>query len=674
MVTLHRDYETRSALDLRKHGSQVYAEHHTTDVIVACFAFGDEEPWPWYPGEPPPPAVVKHIEEGGIVAGHNSLFEYAIDMHIMGPRYGFPVPKLEQCDCTLARSAIQALPLDLDRLAIALGLREKKDADGHRLMLRMCKPRKIHPDGHIDWWDDADRVQRLTEYCKQDVRAERGADKILLPMTETERPVWLLDQKINLRGVRIDQGFVDEATVLAANAAQALDEEIEEVTGGAVTKASQVERIKDFAKSHGVVFKIVDKVRRNGEEYEAEAADKEALEDHLVGDDLPDVVRRVFEIRLDAGKSSTKKLTSFKKQTCVDGRARMTLQYGGAVRTLRWAGRGIQLQNLPRAGVDGKHGGWDEARRDMAELGIDMMELVWGPPLDLLSRMLRGALIADPGMELIGADYAQIEARASVWAARQLDAVQLFANDGLIYEEMGSFIFSVDVQEVIDGHKKKTDIIKRFVGKEAILGCGFGIGPSAFQRNCKKKGKILLPIETAEKAVYGWREKNPRVVALWYSMEDAARGAIEHPGSVNRAGPYAYRVVGNWLQCKLPSGRVLWYRRPALERDELRSKDAITYWELNGYTRQWAKERSWGGKLFENAIQATARDLLAASMLKLEAAGYPLVLTCHDENISEIPKGFGSEEEYVQIMINKPDWAKGLPVKAEGWRGPRYAK
>lgn len=703
---LHRDYETRSTLDLKKVGAHVYAEHATTDVLVACFAFDDEDPWPWFPGEDVPQSVREHIESGGIVAGHNAPFEAAIDRHIMGPRYGFPIPKIKQLDCTMARSAIQSIPLDLDRAAIAMGLREKKDKEGHRLMLRMCKPRAPRkgedPNG-IYWVDDEASLERLTQYCCQDIRAERDLDHALRPMTPEEREVWYLDQVMNNRGVMIDVAFVDAAAEFAARTSARADARMKQITGGAVEKATQVDRLKDFVKSHGVELKVVTKTRRNGEEYEAEAADKEAIEDLLAGElpgdpepwedqDEQGVVRQALQLRLDAGKSSVKKLDKFKLQRCADGAARGNLQYHAAGPG-RWAGRGIQLQNLIRAGIDKRHGGWDAAMKDILELDDDTFELVWGPPLDTLSRMLRGAIIARPGHRLYFADYSQVEARGTVWSSKQRDMVQLFADGGKIYEEMAGFIFGLSVEEVIEGHENKTNLIPRFVGKEAILGCGYGIGPDAFRRNCKKKGKVILPHDVAYRAVHGWREKNWRVVEFWRELEDAARSAIEAPGKAFHAGPFSYRVKGRWLQCRLPSGRIIWYRRPSLKPDkrDLEALDVgekvpryrwkIHYWGVNGVTKQWEEESTWGGKLLENCVQGMCRDLLAGAMLRHEAAGYSVVLSVHDEDISETPDKFGSVEEFVEIMTDIQDWAKGfsgfpvrMPVKAEGGTGYRYAK
>jgi DNA polymerase len=392
-------------------------------------------------------------------------------------------------------------------------------------------------------------------------------------------------------------------------------------------------------------------------------------------------------LRLEAGKSSLAKLAKFRLQA-PDGRARGNLQYHGAAPG-RWAGRGIQLQNLMRKGIT-EPGGWDQAFADMRRFDQDTFEMIWGSVFDVVSRMMRGAVIAQPGHQLYYADFANVEARGCVWAAKQADMLELFRSGGLIYEEMASFIFGKTVEEVVHLHETKKDIIPRFVGKETILGCGYGMGWRAFRRNCKKKGGILLPEELCQDAVQGWRVRNSHVVNFWHALERAARAAIEEPNTAYGAGPFAYRVKGQWLQCKLPSGRLLWYRRPRLaptktDLDALWDRDdwqtgvpcdrwKIHYWGVNSYTKKWDQETTWGGKLFENCIQGMCADFLRYALLNLEAAQYWPVLSVHDEPISEVQLGFGSVEEFTRIVSMVPNWAKGFPLKASGGCGTRYAK
>jgi DNA polymerase len=701
-IIVHRDYECRSVADLKKAGAHAYAQHPSTEILCAVWVIeygsGVQEVYKRkYPETDDIPEIVRDsIRGGATVAGHNAAFEHAIDTYLTGPRYGWPIPKLEQLDCTMARAAVQAIPLDLDRACRALSLACQKDKEGHRLMLQMCKPRKPRkgePPGLYWHFDDA-KLERLLQYCVADVQAEIALGKALRPLQDMEKPIWILDQIMNNRGVSIDLDYVRTAEAFVIRAAKRADARIREVTGGAVKKVTQLDRLKDWARwTYGVGFPFVEKTRRNGEKYEAEQADKEALEDLIASGDLPQPVSDAFKIRLEAGKASLKKLAKFQVQCSPDGRARGNLQYHAASPG-RWGGRGIQLQNLVRKGVtefeaslqEGRSG-WEEAYRDMQDLSDETFELVWGSPFDVVSRMSRGAVVAALGNRLYFGDFSNVEARGAVWAAGQTDQVELFASGGLIYETMASSIFGLSVEEVLELHKTKRDIVPRFCGKETVLGCGYGMGWRAFKRNCKKKGNIILPDEICQKAVGGWREKNYKIAGrdtgLWRLMEDAAKAAIENPGQVFTAGPFSYRVKGRWLQCRLPSGRVLWYRRPSIKATKEDIKEfgrvppyrwKIHYWGVNGVTKQWEEESTWGGKLLENADQGMCSDFLRKAMLGLEAAGYPMVLSVHDEAIAETPEDFGSVEEFLSIMTELPLWAPGFPLKAEGGTGTRYAK
>jgi DNA polymerase bacteriophage-type len=379
-MILHRDYETRSTCDLRKCGAHRYAEDPTTDVIVAVFiaetaggALGD--PAIWRPGEPVPEIVKIAAAEQWTFAGHNAAFEQAIDRGVLGPRYKFPIITDKQVDCTLARCAIMGLPLGLGQACAALKLRYQKDDAGHRLMMKMCKPRKPRKGeaASLYWYESPEEIARLTQYCVADVRAEIALGKVLFPMSESEKGVWRLDQRMNNRGVQIDVPFVDVAARVVNDTIVRHNAELALITGGYVTAATKVERIKDFCKAQGVELRVDTKIRRNGEEYETEALDKEAIEDLLDGE-LPAAVRRVLEIRLAAGKSSVKKLEKFKQQACFDGRARGNLQYHGA-QPGRWAGRGIQLQNVIRAGITTQEGGWENVAKELAELDDEWSSL-----------------------------------------------------------------------------------------------------------------------------------------------------------------------------------------------------------------------------------------------------------------------------------------------------------
>jgi DNA polymerase len=681
---VHRDIETRSEVDLKKVGVHVYAEDPSTRIMAAAWIVEWErgkcsDPIIWhgnmddYAASPPMPATVAMlIEDGCRVTGHNAAFEAAIDTLHAGPVLGWPVPKLEQLDCTMVRAAVQALPLDLDGLCKVLNLAVEKDSAGSRLMMQMCKPRAPHKDedpNGVYWHYDAEKLDRLTKYCVTDVLAEIGVDHILRPLQPQEVNVWRLDQVMNNRGVEVDIGFVHRAQGFADRTLARANKKMAAITGGAVEKVSQLARLKDWVKAQGIELKTITKTRRNGEEYETEAADKEAILELLCKPDLPEGVKDALELRLDAGKSSLAKLGKFAGYA-PRGRARGNLQFHAAA-TGRWGGRGIQLQNLVRSTIPEGEGGWDQAWEDMQQYGDDTLEMIWGSPFATLAKMMRGAVIAKPDHKLYFGDYSSVEARGCVWAAEETEIINLFARGGKVYEETAAFIFGIPVEDVTKQ--------QRFLGKNTVLGRGYGMGATKFQATCKKQG-VLIPIETAEKAVRGWRELNPKVCDFWRALEAACKEAILNPGEVFSAGPFKYckPPKQKWLQCRLPSGRVLWYARPFFKdvenpKTKKRSRQ-IAHWGVNSYTKQWAVETTWGGKLLENCIQGMCRDFLASALLRLEAAGYHPVLSVHDEAISETPEDFGSVEEFLRLMTIIPAWGEGFPLKAEGGSGTRYAK
>jgi DNA polymerase len=651
---LHLDVETRSAVDLKLAGPWVYAQHQSTDLWCACWAIGDRAVQTWRPGDPAPAQLVEHVAAGGPLVAHNAMsFERVIWRNILAIRYGWPEPALEQWHCTGALAAAMALPRSLDEAARALGLPVQKDMAGHRLMLQMARPRLIEPDGRIVWWDVPDKVRRLIAYCQQDVEVERALHQRLRPLSDVEREVFLLDARINERGVAVDLELVEAAEALVAETQAQLDAEMRGLTGGVIEAATQTARLLTWLRARGV---------------EADSVDKPAVAG-LLDTDLPDDVRRVLEVRAGAARSSTAKLQAFRARTCRDGQLRDNLLYHGAG-TGRWSGKGVQLQNLPRPSI--------VADTEAAITAIRQREEAWwidafhGPPMGVVSDCLRGMLIASPGMELIAADFAAIEARVLAWLAGQRDLIRLFATGGDAYRHMAAEIYGRSADAIAKGS------IERQLGKQAVLGCGYGLGAPKFRTTCAKAG-IQIDEALAERVVQTYRTTNGRIVALWRELEDAALRAVERPGLTvpAAAGRVRFRIKGDFLWLILPSGRPLAYARPRIEDAETpwgQLRPQVTYLGVNSITRAWERQSAYGGRWTENVVQAIARDLLAAAMLRLEQAGYPVVLSVHDEIVAEVPAGVGSVQQFEAIMCQLPDWAKGCPVAAEGWRGLRYRK
>ena len=664
---LHLDFESRATVDLRKTGVRPYVQHPDTDIWMACWAIDDGPVHAWYPGQELPDELRAALEDPGTtVVGHSVQFEWNVIEHIAAPRYGWPRVPPERLDCTAARAARMSLPRSLDGASQALGLRERKDGAGHRQMLRMARPRGFDLFGNPFWWDDPDKVARLAEYCRQDVEVERALDKVLAPIAGKERKIWLLDFEINhLRGVKVDVDLVEKTKQVLTLSIKEYNQELAQVTGGRVKAVTNPGALLKWVRAKGV---------------EAESLDKEAIVG-LLGDStnpLPEDVRRALEIRQEAGKSSTAKLQSFIDRTAADGRTYDTLLYHGAG-TGRWAGAGIQLHNLPRP----------ELKKDQVAKAIEILSEETWPWVKLedlkqafpehsvpavIASCLRGMLVADKGHRFLVSDFSNIEGRGNAWNADQKDKIELFREDGPIYERMGAKVFGIPVEEVTK------DSLARFVGKQLELGAGYGMGDKKFDATCEGYG-VKLEEGLATASINTFRTANDRIVLSWYEMEEAALTAVQNPGYEYEAevGKVSFWCSPSrqWLTCKLPSGRHLYYPWPEIQMAKTpwgSEKEQITYMGVNSYTKKWERLKTYGGKLCENVVQAIARDVLAASMMRLEQAGYRTVLTVHDEIVAEVPDGFGSQEEFDRIMSKEPPWAPGFPIAVEGFEGVRYRK
>lgn len=714
---LHIDVETRSPLDLRKTGSYTYFAHPQTDLWCAAYAFGDDEPQLWVPGQPCPPEIVDHVIAGGEIFAWNAAFERGCWNAILTPRHGWPLPKLEQFMCTMAEAFAMNLPGKLDDAAPALGLDVVKDQKGHRLMLQMCRPRSVGKD-EIIWWDDAERRQRLYDYCKQDVRVEQAVGRRVLRLRPEEKEIFWLDAKINDRGVFIDADLCRVAKRIVAADTERLDALMHQVTKGAVQSCSNVQQLIRFLKDNGI---------------QTDSVAKDIITDLLILD-LPEPCRQALEIRQEAAKTSTAKIDSMLTRREADGRMRGNLQYHGSG-TGRWAARGAQLQNLPRpVFIKGDTPEEVEAQQKAAIDAIFygsnvLLDMTYGRPLTVVADCIRGMIKAPAGRELLSADFANIEGRVNAWVAGQEDKLDAFrAYDGKtgpdLYLVAASSVYGVPIKDAKPF---------RQVGKVCELALGYQGGPGAFANMAKNYGlKIGTLYDTiwdrapaadretaveawahrgkksgmAEKAwiaaeliKIAWRRKNYRISDNWKETESAAYDAFMEPGRVTSVGPIKYRMAGSFLWCRLPSGRALCYPYPRLtemvvvkdakgEETEIAYSEArkkgleiikkarpkLVYKSVNQWTRKWEEKFFYGGLAVENIVQAVSRDIMAEAMLRVEKAGYDVVLTVHDEIVSEVPANFGSLAEFNELMVQLPTWADGLPVTAEGWRGVRYRK
>ena len=647
------DFETRSTVDLRKTGVYPYAAHPTTDVWCAAYAFDDGPVEVWRIGEPCPDELAIHVMCGGTLRAWNAQFERVIWNNVMA-RYGWPVPDLEQWHCTAAQAATMALPRALEQAGKALGLDIEKDMKGHSQMLRMSKPRRYDAAGAPVWWDDEDRVQRLIDYCKQDVRVERAIAERLRPLSATERRVYLLDQKINDRGIAIDIPLVEACLELVEEAKDELNETMSDVTNGAVTAASQVKKLQNWLE---------------GQDVDAATLDKAAVIELLERPELPAVVKEALEIRQEAGKASTAKLNAMAR-VAPQGRARGLLLYHAAS-TGRWGGKLIQPQNMPRASVDDVEAAIDA----MKTRNLDIVRMCCGSVHQTASALLRPCLVAAPDHRLIAADYSNIEGRVTAWLAGEQWKVKAFrAFDTGHGPDLYKLAYSKSFGVPVDAVSKD----QRQVGKVMELALGYQGGVGAFQSMARLYG-IDVEDEEADGLKQAWREAHPATRSLWANLDWAALEAVRNPGKVTAVsnGRIKFRVKGGFLWMVLPSGRPLAYARPRII-DALmpwgETREQVEIVGVNATSYGWQRERLYGGRLAENSIQAIARDIMAHAMLALDEAGYRIVLTVHDEIVCEEPTPGGTVEQVERIMCRLPSWAVGCPITAEGWEGRRYRK
>jgi DNA polymerase len=672
VVSLSLDFETRSHVDLRKAGVYRYAEDASTDIWCMAFMFdGDEEPSIWLPPQymQRPSAhlcadtqrIFDHVRAGGEIRAWNAQFERVIWREILGPRYGFPVPRLEQWHDTAAEAAAMALPRQLKKAAQVLNSSVQIADDKHSLILQLSKPRTPTKKNPAVWWDTPEKLEQLYAACKQDVRAEHAIAKRIRRLVPFEREVYLADQRCNDRGVGIDLPLVEAAQTIAAQAMEEANTDIAEMTGGQVTSVTQREKLQVWLTGQGV---------------ELDNLQKNTLRDLVKDGELDLLHQQVVELRLQTAKSSTAKLTAMQKCVCADGRARGLHLYHGAA-TGRDAGKLIQVQNFPKP-YD-PQSGLPRIRNIEQFIPLvlngeyDLID-IHHPPLLMLAVLLRSMLRAAPGHRFIAEDFAQIEARVLAWIAEQNDLVEAFALGHKIYEPMAADIYDVPASEIT-----KEDP-RREVGKVTILGSGFQMGWVTFQKQTYKNTGVWLEDDIAEKAITAYRARNDKIVQFWYDIERTAKRAVMRAGEtmrVGRGGALAFVQRGKFLWCVLPSGRSLAYALPRIETRRTpwgQDKQVVTFAGVDGVTKQWFRFAAYGGLWTENVVQAMARDLLMSAMLRVEKRGYPVVLRVHDELVCEVPDGFGSEQELRQLMMVRPRWASDLPVAAEGWEGERYRK
>lgn len=732
ILVAHHDFETASALDLRKCGVHRYAEHPSTRIWCMSWRLGDDGPVQhWRPGYPDPVPLLEHVARGGIMKAHNAAFERTIWNRLLRVRYcpHWPELRIEQQDCTMARAAVLAIPQSLEICGKVLGARVTKDMEGNALMRKAAKPRKALADGEMTWWDDDETIDRIEAYCDQDILAETEVDLRCPPLSPAERAVWELDQRINDRGVLLDRALIEHALHVRAIALVSLDQQMAQITGGAVQRCSEVAKLVAWIESRGLICNSVAKAEQDDL---LRAAEREGLLD----------VAEAIRLRQRAAKTSTAKLQAMLDCMCEDGRARGLLHYHGT-NTGRWAGRLIQPQNLYR--VDPERDG-DTISRALDVLlahdgddAHDMLAMLFGDPLSVLAKTLRSMIVAERGRKLVGADLSNIEGRLAAWISGEewkLEAFRAFdAGRGPdLYRVAYARSFGIEPHQVTGAQRQIGKVEELALAYQGSVGSFismakvYGLRPSGLvdpvrsaapddfaywsARYDGAKDKHGLPKEqwaAIKVIVAGWRAAHPKLVGGWWELQDAAVDAVLTPNTPIPAlnGRVAYLNAKGFLWCRLPSGRVLaycaarvrqeteaWIEMPNGVRHEegelfdyeiaalmtqggtrkTRKRNVVLYEGYEGESREWTTFSLYGGKQFNHIVQATARDVMVGAMLRAEERGYPVVLTVHDELLTEPFEWWGSPAEMEQIMTEGEPWLDGCPLAAKAWEGHRYGK
>ena len=698
---LHLDFETFSEADLKRVGAYAYAEHESTEILIACYAFDDGPVQVWIPrknldvipstalafrGIVPvvsltvPPELRAHIESGGQVRAHNAQFERVIAAGTAGKKLNFPTLRIAQMVCTAAKCRAHGLPGDLGDAARALGTHPKSEV-GRIGMLQLAKPRK-GKDPRYTWENAPEKFVDLCCYCADDVRAERGVDHALPDLSRREQRVFELDQAINDRGIAVDLVAVENARTLIDEYKRRLAFQCEMETGYSPT---QREKIAEWVRDHGYPHLT---------DLQVETI-KHAVKDPRCPQDVATILRLYSTYNAKA----VSKYDTIADAVCADGRLRGMLMYQGAA-TGRWSSRIVQLQNLFTPVIEDCDTAIDAfAYRDLDWL-IDLYPET--DPLKVLASCIRGMVVAADGKVLQSIDYAAIESRVNAWLWGEDWKVNAFSEYDAgtgpdLYCVTYGRAFRVDPRTIT----KKDP--RRQLGKVQDLAFGYEGGVAALVTWADKFGidldamasdvrQVLSP-EVIDSGVWMWekfghrttlsrdtfiacdgvkqlwRRSHPKTTAGWKALKEASILAIQNPGTVYNVAQnkLAFKVEGRFLKMRLPSGRCLHYLDPETDGE------SFSYMGVDTDTRQWKRTKSYGGRADENACQAISRDLLVNGMLELEAAGFPTVLTVHDECVSEITPD-RSLKEAQALFCRAPAWADGLPLASEGWHARRYRK
>jgi DNA polymerase len=651
MPVLFHDFETRSPLDLTEVGAWRYATCTQTDTWCCCFCVNDGPIQLWIPGDPVPPEFIEAAQNPQwTTSAFGDHFERLITQHIMGPRYGWPMVPIERRRCSQAAALALALPAKLKGAAAALGLEHQKDDTGRRVMMQMAQPRRPRKDedpNGVYWFDDPERRELLYAYCKQDIAAERALYHRIGELIPEEQALWTLDTTINDRGIYLDGKLLNAAIKIAEAAFDAINSELRAITGGAVESVHQTARLISWLAGQDCIVTDVQ---------------KGTLKHALRRKSTSPAARRAMELRLEGAHAAAAKLLTMRNWRNDDGRARGVFRYHGAS-TGRWTSFGIQLQNLKRPLVQDM----GVAIEAVGTSSLEHLRAHYPQPMSVVGDITRALICAAPGHRLICADFSGIESRVTAWISGQQSKIDQWAK----FDQTGDP--KDEPYYVLGKQVGQPDATARNTGKTADLAFGYMGGIGAWEKLAPEDdASTEVEIKQRQQA---WRRAHPQTVKFWGAINRAAIHAVRKPNSVIPCGHLAFKYDGTFLRMKLPSGRKLAYPFPSLKTTKFGDLAVVFADNASGkWTACRYGQGAYGGTWIENAVQAVARDLFAAAMPRLEAAGYPIVLHVHDEIVCEVPNGFGSVEEFQKIMTTPTAWAEGLPIAAKVRNGPRFCK
>ena len=654
MNTLTCDIETFSPVNLAKAGVYPYAEHDQFDILLFGYSIDGKpvEVVDLASGETLPQMVLDALADPAVVKwAFNATFERVCISAWLRKHYpeilseGFLDPA--QWRCSMIWAAYLGLPMSLDQAGQALNLDVQKDSAGKRLIKQFCTPAtpsmlnggdtRNPPSSDPDGW------QAFVKYNRRDVEVELAIHDRLstFPVPEGEWAAYVLDQRINDTGIRLDQRLVDKAVDIHNQHRQKTLEEAQQLTG--LENPNSPIQLKEWLTTHGVTLPSLSKT------------DVDTALETATG-----TVKTVLTLRGGLAKSSVKKYQAMQTAVCSDGRARGLIQFYGAGRTGRFAGRLVQVQNLPRNYLPDL----DQARTLTRQANLEALELLYDSVPDTLSQLIRTAFIPSPGNRFIVADFSAIEARVIAWLAGEDTTLAAFRDGKDLYCETASRMFGVPVSK----HGENAELRQK--GKIAVLACGYGGSVGAL----KAMGALRMGLAESElkPIVDAWRAANPHIVQLWADVEQASITTVStrQPIQLRNLG---FTVESGIFFITLPSGRRLAYVQPQLGENRW-GGTSITY---SGMTtgRKWGRLETYGGKLTENIVQAIARDLLVHAMGRIAAAGHRIVMHVHDEIVIDEPQGSGfTVADACALMASKPDWAAGLPLDADGYECDYYRK